>query len=68
VKNKGKRESVKYCLKEIEFRIQGQLVRMVRQPARGKASTLTSVKQLDDASGMMDRWRLMVEILWRKFI
>ena len=68
VKNKGKGESVKYCLEEIEFRIQGQMVKMARQSARGKASTLTSVKQLDVASGTMDRWRLMkMKIFWNKF-
>ena len=36
-----------------EIQTQGQ---MVRPSVRGKASTLPSVKQLDAANGMMDRW------------
>ena len=49
---------------EIEVEFQVQMVRMVRQPARGKASTLASVKQLDAASGTMDRWRLVTMIIF----
>ena len=40
---------------------------MASQPARGKASTLASAKQLDAASGMKDRWRLVEKIFWKKF-
>ena len=44
------------------------MVRMVRQPAKGKGLIQTSVKLLDAASGTMDRWRLrtMIKIIWRE--
>ena len=59
---------MKHCLEEIEVEIQGQMVRIVRNPARGKASSLASVKLLDAAIGTMDRWRLMkMKIFWNKF-